>query len=407
MSMFPVRRNAANRRRMPGRFPSRAWSVETLDVRALPTVSISLTAGVLSIVGDSLRNAASVSLTNGTTTSVVVSSTPAVGTATPVVVTKSYPSADVKLVKFYGNDAADSYFARYYLPLQAWGGNGNDTLSGSNAADRLYGGDGDDRIWGYGGNDYLEGDAGNDNLYGGAANDTLYGNAGTDGLFGGPGANSSYGGADADRFLMYYGSSDAKDAVSTDAVVRFRNAAKNWTDAEIEAVDIGLRLLHQRTQNDNLLENKAGGSLVYLRQAADGDTFAANTNSVQIEFYDLAFESKVETVLTTIHENGHNWDEQHAAWPQWLALSGWRNTAPPAATASLYNQGYDGGWWYLKSATFTSDYSLSSPYEDLATSWETYFRTRYPQVITSNPDGYTPLSAAKQSHLEAFFQSQV
>jgi hypothetical protein len=76
-----------------------------------------------------------------------------------------------------------------------FGGDANDTLTGSGQADHLYGGAGNDAIDGQGGYDYLEGDAGADTLQGGAGNDSLLGGSGNDSLVGGDNDDYLAGGA--------------------------------------------------------------------------------------------------------------------------------------------------------------------------------------------------------------------
>ena len=61
-----------------------------------------------------------------------------------------------------------------------FGGDEDDTLSGTDAVDHLYGGGGSDWLDGGAGNDYLEGNAGDDILIGGKGNDTLIGGQGFD-----------------------------------------------------------------------------------------------------------------------------------------------------------------------------------------------------------------------------------
>ncbi len=70
-------------------------------------------------------------------------------------------------------------------PITAFGGSGDDQLTGGNAADTLFGGAGNDNLSGLDGNDSLYGEAGYDILYGGYGNDYLWGGNGTDSLSGG------------------------------------------------------------------------------------------------------------------------------------------------------------------------------------------------------------------------------
>lgn len=83
-------------------------------------------------------------------------------------------------------------------PIAAFGGAGNDTLTGGDAADHLVGGTGNDILDGGGDNDILDGGDGNDTLVGGDGDDTLAGGAGNDILQGGSGADLLNGGAGND-----------------------------------------------------------------------------------------------------------------------------------------------------------------------------------------------------------------
>jgi Ca2+-binding RTX toxin-like protein len=98
-----------------------------------------------------------------------------------------------------GGGGADALSAGWWLEPDAAsavnrlnGGEGNDDLFGHNGTDYLFGGNGTDFAYGGGGNDYLYGQGGSDYLYGEAGNDTLFG--GVDGkqddMNGGPGRDT-------------------------------------------------------------------------------------------------------------------------------------------------------------------------------------------------------------------------
>lgn len=84
------------------------------------------------------------------------------------------------------------------VATEAWGWDGDDTVSGSEAADLLIGGRGRDRLDGRGGHDSLDGGDDADRLDGGLGNDTVSGGAGNDTLIGAGGADSLLGGAGND-----------------------------------------------------------------------------------------------------------------------------------------------------------------------------------------------------------------
>ena len=89
----------------------------------------------------------------------------------------------------------------------AYGGSGNDTITGNLANnyilgedgnDSILGGDGNDTLHGLNDNDTLRGEVGNDILYGEAGNDVLYGSSGVDTLYGGDDNDTLYGGTTTD-----------------------------------------------------------------------------------------------------------------------------------------------------------------------------------------------------------------
>jgi len=113
-----------------------------------------------------------------------------------------------------GRDGNDTIMCgNDYEANNAFGGAGNDTITGSNGSDALNGGGGNDILDGRLGEDYLFGNEGNDKLYadkayldysfnhldGGAGNDTLYGSNGGDMLIGMGGDDYLIGGAGNDQ----------------------------------------------------------------------------------------------------------------------------------------------------------------------------------------------------------------
>jgi hypothetical protein len=98
------------------------------------------------------------------------------------------------------------------------GGAGNDQLIGGNGNDRIDGGTGDDIITGDYGNDVLVGGVGNDILFGGADNDFLDGGTGDDYLSGGAGRDTFSGGDGVDHFQDDYAA--PTPAAGADGIVR-------------------------------------------------------------------------------------------------------------------------------------------------------------------------------------------
>jgi len=88
----------------------------------------------------------------------------------------------------------------FTMPLELYGGPGNDDLTGGDGNDLLFGGDGKDILRGMDGRDMIKGGAGGDTIYGGKGNDSLYGGKGDDILYGGPGIDLCNGGPGADAW---------------------------------------------------------------------------------------------------------------------------------------------------------------------------------------------------------------
>jgi serralysin len=96
---------------------------------------------------------------------------------------------------FYGDEGDDTLSGALYQS----GGDGQDTLTGTGGDDFLTGDVGSDTLFGEGGADELRGRGGSDELHGGDGNDGVYGDRGTDTLFGDGGDDVLYGGRDADQ----------------------------------------------------------------------------------------------------------------------------------------------------------------------------------------------------------------
>lgn len=151
--------------------------------------------------------------------------------------------------------------ANVALPLQIYGGQGNDILSGGSASDTIYGLGGNDTINGNAGNDYLvggygidteaaptqgeviNGGLGNDTLIGGNGNDLLDGGQGddslrglngNDSLTGGPGINSYDGGPDTDTIAE----SELYDTSLTDSRFVMTRFNGSWNQSSVPITSI-------------------------------------------------------------------------------------------------------------------------------------------------------------------------
>ena len=140
-------------------------------------------AGLLSVFGDDLdnavtisRNAAGLILINGGAVQ-VIGGQPTVANTTQMVVFGQ--AGNDMLVLDESNGALP--------PAQMFGGAGNDTIVGGSGGDLLFGQAGNDTLLGKGGNDFLFGGAGNDTLTGGDGDDQVFGEGGNDRMIWNPG----------------------------------------------------------------------------------------------------------------------------------------------------------------------------------------------------------------------------
>jgi Ca2+-binding RTX toxin-like protein len=127
------------------------------------------------------------------------------------------------------------------LPLYAWGGNGNDRITGGSMNDKLYGENGSDVLTGRGGDDlmigaYANSDAEtvgkNDVFYGGAGNDTIRGGAGNDTLYGEAGDDTEFGGDGDDKLVGQIGTDSLDGGAGTDLLVE-KTGYATLTDTQL------------------------------------------------------------------------------------------------------------------------------------------------------------------------------
>ena len=91
------------------------------------------------------------------------------------------------------------------------GEDGNDRLEGGAHRDKLVGGGGQDRLAGGQGHDRLRGQSGEDRLWGDTGNDRLWGGPGQDTLNGGQGQDRLVGGSGSDVFVFVGGADEVVD----------------------------------------------------------------------------------------------------------------------------------------------------------------------------------------------------
>lgn len=258
----------------------------------------------------------------------------------------------------YGGDAIDFLLGEADKDV-IYGGDDADTIYGGDGDDSLYGGLGNDLIYGEAGADLLVGMYGDDNLYGGDHNDRLFGGNGLDGLYGGLGRNLLQGEADADRFLYRPGYDTITDPYENDAAIAFKNDSAAWTAANIEAVDLALRILHLRTRSTDLLKLADGSDLVFwrsrsLQSLTGGTVLGRNYDDGNIYFTNAAFAASAPTIWTVVHEIGHNWDEEAPISSEFSNIS-W--VLP--GFLNIWKEGTE----------YVSEYSKRSPLEDFAESF--------------------------------------
>lgn len=231
-----------------------APALEPLCAREMPAVVATFSAGVLSVFGDNLDNAITVSrdaagklLVNGGAVA-VQGGTPTVG--------------NTSLVQVFGqggNDTITLNEASGALPrANLFGGAGNDTLTGGSGGDMLFGQSGNDILLGKGGNDFLFGGSENDTLTGGDADDQVFGESGDDRFVWNPGDDTDLneGGAGNDTVEVNGGNGDEQFTVTANGTrVRF-----DRLNPAPFSIDIGT--------SENLVVNLNGGN----------DSFSATGN---------------------------------------------------------------------------------------------------------------------------------
>jgi Ca2+-binding RTX toxin-like protein len=218
------------------------------------TATFSPAAATLSVFGDNLGNAITISRNAGGTilinggAVVVKGGTPTVANTARIQASGLNDDDIITLDETAGALPAATLF----------GGLGNDRITGGSSGDMLFGQSGNDTLLGRGASDFLFGGADNDVLTGGDGNDQMFGESGNDRMIWNPGDDSDLmeGGAGTDTAEVNGGSGIETFAVTANGT----RVRLDRLDPAPFALDIGT--------TENLVVNMNGGD----------DSFSASGN---------------------------------------------------------------------------------------------------------------------------------
>ena len=125
------------------------------------------------------------------------------------------------------------------VALEADGGDGTDTITGSLGDDTIFGGDGSDTLSGLDGVDVMSGEPGTDNLTGADGDDFLFGGEGNDTLTGGDGEDAIDGNADDDVVIAGPENDDINGGAGTGDRIRYDEANRGLPVTVNLATDAG------------------------------------------------------------------------------------------------------------------------------------------------------------------------
>ena len=177
------------------------------------------------------------------------------------------------------------------------GGPGVDSVDGGAEEDVVIGGDGSDDVFGSGGDDGLDAGQGDDNLAGGSGQDSLAGGTGDDNLDGGSGSDSLGGGEGIDTvdYTLRFGSVDDEDFdasrtnVTLDGVADDGFAGENdnaATDVENVATGAGNDLVRGGAAVNGIITG-AGNDIIDTRdQVPDNVVCGAGFDAVRADGLD-------------------------------------------------------------------------------------------------------------------------
>jgi hypothetical protein len=343
----------------------------SLEAREVPAVVVSLVGTELRLTGDSASDTAAVSIqTYGTPSTaddvVRVQHNTSSGQATT-----QYPLSAVASLRATMGGGNDIFDNRTHLPSLAFGGIGNDTLTGGSGQDVMYGEGGNDRLYGRGGNDVLDAGSGVNGLYGGDGSDVLVGGTG---LF------------TSDRFLL----DSTADTVlnhspSADAKIEFKNSGvlvgpATWTQDEVARFDPILAALHEakggpallRTNGEDLDFRKTSTAAAPVNGDEDvwraGDAISVKPAALALSAGGLAHK--------VLHAVGHAWDSEatNPTFDQFKGISDWRSSQFHYLNPSAWQFGGDMNWMYRKANELPpTARAAHDPKEDFAETFALYF----------------------------------
>jgi len=240
-----------------GKHHTEAVAHFSLDVNGT-SISAFFAGGILTVTGDDHDNTITVSRDVAGNLLVNGGAVPVIGGAPTIANTFL-----IRILGLKGNDALTVNGANGPMPpANLFGGEGDDTLTGSASADELDGGPGNDTLTGGDGDDTLIGGPGNDTLIGGRGADLMIGGEGDDQFVWNPGdGNDVVEGQDGQDTLLFNGSNigEIVDLSANGPRLRFfRNVANITMDCDgIEQV-----IFHALDGADRITVNDLSGTQV-------------------------------------------------------------------------------------------------------------------------------------------------
>jgi Ca2+-binding RTX toxin-like protein len=222
---------------------------------------------------------------------------------------------DIELIRVFGGAGNDYIFSSSSIPMEVYGGDGDDTIQGGDGNDRLFGGSGNDYIYGAGGDDTIDGGDGDDNLMGGLGNDRLLGGRGTNVLRGSSG-NDTYLFRSWSGSVDYVQDQEGTDTfdfsrfgsgVTVDLTGHFSAAGSNqqiyFMDGEIENL-IGSRYNDKLTGNDlsNVIRGGDGDDILRGGGGFDKLYGEAGHDRLYSEGVDALFGGEGEDIFDNLRE---------------------------------------------------------------------------------------------------------